>query len=463
MIMNQTFKFLIKYGKIMQLFTVSFLLGFVLLPGKLQSQSLKVGTFVVDATPPIGSPVAYATTRSITDSLSARGIVILSDQKPIILCAVDWIGIANEGLEVWKERLAKAAGTTVDRVSVHSLHQHDAPRCDFTVERILEKYGMGGTRFDNTFYLRVIEQVALAVENAKKNAQVFTHLGFGEAKVEKVASNRRILGKDGKVALVRFSSSTDSLAKAAPEGLIDPWLKCISFWNKKKAIVVLTYYATHPQSYYGTGDVSCDFVGIGRNAFEKVIGIPSVHFNGAGGNIAAGKYNDGSPEMRPVLAGRMEAGMKKAWEATKKTPISAKDLVWRTKRVSLPVASDLVADELRAKLKDKKLTPNEKYDAAIRLAWLEEREAGKQAVVSSLQLGKTWLLNLPGEAFVEYQLAAQALRPNDHVCTAAYEEYAPRYIGIKKSYAEGGYEMTQSFVSPEVGDVLLNAIKEVLK
>ena len=435
---------------------VSFLCG-------AQPQPLKVGAFKVDATPPIGSPVAYATTRSITDSLSARGIVILSDQKPIVLCAVDWIGIANEGLEVWKERLAKAAGTTTDRVSVHSLHQHDAPRCDFTVERILEKYGMGATRFDNPFYLRVIEQAALAVENAKKNAQVVTHLGFGEAKVKKVASNRRIMGKDGKVAIVRFSSSTDSVAIAAPEGLIDPWLKCISFWNKEKPVAVLTYYATHPQSYYGTGDVSCDFVGIGRNAFEKEIGISCVHFNGAGGNIAAGKYNNGSPEMRPVLAGRMEAGMKKAWAATKKVPVSAKDLSWKSKLVALPVAHDLIEDELRANMEDKELTPNEKYDSAIRLAWLEQRESGKKAEVSSLRIGNTWLLNIPGEAFIEYQLAAKALRPNDHVCTAAYEEYGPRYIGIKKSYSEGGYEMSQSFVSPDVEEVLMNAIKEVLK
>ena len=303
----------------------------------------------------------------------------------------------------------------------------------------------------------------MAVEKAKKNAQVFTHLGFGEAKVKKVASNRRIMGKDGKVAIVRFSSSTDSVSIAAPEGLIDPWLKCVSFWNREKPIAALTYYATHPQSYYGTGDVSCDFIGIGRNAFEKVIGVPCVHFNGAGGNIAAGKYNDGSPKMRPVLASRMEAGMKKAWKATKKTPVSGKDLVWRTKRVSLPIASDLIEDELRANLADKDLTPNEKYDSAIRLSWLEQWEAGKQAVVSSLQLGNTWLLNLPGEAFVEYQLAAKALRPGDHVCTAAYEEYGPRYIGIKNSYSEGGYEMTQSFVSPDVEDVLMSAIKEVLK
>ncbi len=461
--MEQFFKLLINVRSSFRFFLFIVWLGSFSFLCEAQSQPLRIGVFVVDATPPLGSVVAYATTRSVTDSLSARGIVILSDQKPIVLCAVDWIGIANEGLTVWKERLAKAANTSVDRVSVHSLHQHDAPRCDFTVERILAEYGMGGTRFDNPFYLRVIERVASAVKNAKKNAQIVTHFGFGEAKVEKVASNRRILNKDGKVAIVRYSSSTDSLAIAAPEGLIDPWLKCVSFWNKGKAIAVLTYYATHPQSYYGTGDVSCDFVGIGRNAFEKIIGVPCVHFNGAGGNIAAGKYNDGSPKMRPILAGRMEAGMKKAWAATKKTPVSGKDLVWRSKPVVLPVASNLIADELRANMEDQELGPNEKYDSAIRLAWLEQIEAGGKVVVSSLRIGSTWLLNLPGEAFVEYQLAAKALRPNDHVCTAAYEEYGPRYIGLKHSYSEGGYEMSQSFVSPEVENVLMNAIKEVLK
>jgi hypothetical protein len=83
---------------------------------------IRVGVFRVDATPPIGSPVAYAPARSIVDSLSARGIVILSDEKPVVLCAVDWLGIANEGQERWKESLAKAANTIVDRVSVHEHH-----------------------------------------------------------------------------------------------------------------------------------------------------------------------------------------------------------------------------------------------------------------------------------------------------------------------------------------------------
>ena len=458
--MGYFLKLLIKNPGLVPLFITGLFFGFFY---EAQAQPLRIGVFEVDATPPVGSPVAYATTRSVTDSLSARGIVILSDQKPIVLCAVDWIAIGNEGLDAWKERLAEAAHTSIDRVSVHVLHQHDAPWCDFTFQRIVEEYGIKGIPFDTKFLHRTIEKVGLAVEHAKKNAQVITHLGYGEAKVEKVASNRRILGKDGKVAIVRFSSSTDSLAIAAPEGVIDPWLRCVSFWNKAKPVVVFTYYATHPQSHYGTGDVSCDFVGIGRNAFEKAIGVPCVHFNGAGGNIAAGKYNNGSPEMRPVLANRMEAGMKKAWQATKKVPVSAKDLVWKSKFVALPVAHNLVEDELRASLKAMKKYTSATELAATRLAWLKQTEAGRKVQVSSLRLSNTWLLHIPGEAFVEYQLAAKALKPNDHVCTAAYEEYGPVYIGTKIAYSQGGFETGYSFVAPEVEEVLMNAIKEVLK
>ena len=55
--------------------------------------SLHVSVFQSDATPPLGTPVAYALARKIEDPLSARGIVLLGVGKPIVLCAVDWISI----------------------------------------------------------------------------------------------------------------------------------------------------------------------------------------------------------------------------------------------------------------------------------------------------------------------------------------------------------------------------------
>src|SRR5437660_1336583 len=85
---------------------------------------INVATFDVDATPPLGSAMTYDPVKRLDElTLRCRGIVIIGAGKPIILCAVDWIGIANEGHDQFRERLADAAGTTPDRVAVHTLHQ----------------------------------------------------------------------------------------------------------------------------------------------------------------------------------------------------------------------------------------------------------------------------------------------------------------------------------------------------
>lgn len=426
--------------------------------------SVKIATFQIDATPDIGTPAAYVPVRSITDSLSARGIVILSDQAPIVLCAVDWIGISNKGLDAWKEQLATAAGTSVDRVSIHSVHQHDGVRCDFSTEAIMEANGLGGTRFDNAFAYKTIAAAAAALKKAIQHPVSVTDIGFGKAKVEKVASNRRILGEDGKVKIVRFSKSTDPDAHAAPEGVIDPWLKSVSFWNRDSVVAVLTFYATHPQSYYGQGDVTPEFVGLARNNRQKILhGVPHIHFSGAAGNVAAGKYNDGSPEMRPVLTKRMEAAMNEAWEQTTKMPIAEAPISWKTVAVTLPLANHLDETKLIKTLGDSD-DPKNKFAAATQLAWLREIENGRKINLSALRIGKISILSLPGEPFVEYQLAAQRMAPDQHVCTAAYEEYGAGYIGTAIAYSQGGYETSEGATrtTADAEKALLDAIEAVL-
>src|SRR5262245_17007545 len=87
-------------------------------------------TFQCDATPPLGSPLCYASVEAaqeIVDPLFVRGVVLLAEDEPIVLCAVDWVGIGNGSYETFRAALAKAAGTTADRVALHTLHQHDAP------------------------------------------------------------------------------------------------------------------------------------------------------------------------------------------------------------------------------------------------------------------------------------------------------------------------------------------------
>ncbi len=202
-----------------------------------------------------------------------------------------------------------------------------------------------------------------------------------------------------------------------------------------------------------------------REQRQKATGVPHIHFDGAGGNIGAGKWNDGSPENRQVLADRVAAGMAKAWETTEKTPITSTDLGWTSLPVALPVAPHLDEDRLLAIVKDSSKPPRERGDAARELIWLRRCRAGDTIDVACLRLGEARVLHLPGELFVEYQLAAQKLRPDLFVAMAAYGDYAPGYIGTEVAYPQGGYETgpKASLVAPKVEGVLMEVIERLLR
>ena len=426
--------------------------------------ALRIGTFEMDATPPVGSPLAYDPMVRSAAPLSCRGIVLIGNGLPVVLCAVDWIGIANEGYEAWRQALAEAAGTIPERVSVHTLHQHDAPVCDFSAEALLMEEGLGGVMFDAVFARETISRAAASIREAVNRAETVTHVGTGLAKVEKVASNRRILGPDGKVSHVRWTATKDPELRAKPQGVIDPYVKLISFWDNDGAKAVLSYYATHPQSYYRTGTANPDFPGMARNIRQQTIEVMHIHFNGAGGNIGAGKWNDGSPENRAVLAYRLAEGMKVAWENTEKQTIEAADLEWFVEPVALPPRDTLKAEELSKRLHDPSAPVLERKSAARDLAWLQRRQRGETIDLTMLKLGTVRIVSLPGEAVVEYQLAAQRFGSERFVAVGGYTDYGPGYICLKEHYSQGGYEDSQgaSRVAPEVEDVLMPAIRRLL-
>lgn len=433
-------------------------------PSASLSPRLRLARFDVDATPPVGSHLAYDPVTNTWDmTLRARGIVLLGVGQPIVLCAIDWIGVANEGYDAFRETLAAAAGTIPSRVSVHALHQHDAPDCDFGAEKVLKDAGLDTLNYDGTFAREVLRRLDQSVRESVERAQPVTHLGLGQSEVREVASNRRIIGTDGKVS-TRYTATKDPVLRAAPEGVIDPIVSLVSFWNGDAPLAVLSYYATHPQSYYRTGVPNPDFPGMAR--FFRQLEVPEalhVHFNGAGGNIGAGKYNDGAMSNRVALARRMADGMKRAWDTTKREPISTDAVKWVVEPVKLPVAKHLKLDELQAQLKGRQAAFF-LQGGSSKIAWVKLNQAGRQLDVSCLTLGRARLLHMPGELFVEYQLAAKAMAPDRFVAMAAYGDYGPGYIGTAIAYEQGGYETSpaSSNVAPEVEEVLMSALRKVL-
>lgn len=424
---------------------------------------LRIATFSVDATPEVGSPLAYDPMVKVSDPLSLKGIVLLpANQTPIVLCAVDWIGIGNASNEKFSDALALAAETTRDRVVVHTLHQHDAPRCDHSAIELLAPYKIADKHYDLPFLDRTIESAAAAIKLATAKAKVVNCVRYGSAPVHEVASNRRMLDASGKVAVTRYTACKSEGVRNLPIGVIDPTLRLLSIDGEEGPLACVTFYATHPQSYYRVGAATPDFPGLARDAQQSETGVFHLHFNGAGGNIGAGKYNDGSHENRAVLAGRVQAGMQSAWENRSEVPLE--DLAWDQLGLSLPVSEAIDLQALRTTIADEQAETSARCHAAEKLAFAERMQAGKTVPVSRLRLGSCMLLFMPGELFVEYQLAAQAMVPEANVMMAAYGDYGTQYIGTRVAYPQGGYEVSPraTNVSPAAERVLLDAMEKLL-
>jgi hypothetical protein len=424
-----------------------------------------LATFACDVTPPTGHPLCggwIEPVRAVDDPLRALGVILLGMGRPVVLCAVDWCGIRNEADAAWRRALADAAHTVPEHVAVQCVHPHNAPFADLKAERLLEAVPGAPLSLDLKFFDRVVRQTADAARASLAHTVPLTHLGFGQASVERVASNRRVLGPDGKVKFVRYSATKDPKIRDAPEGLIDPWLKTLSFWNGAQPLAALHYYATHPMSYYGDGRVTSDFCGLARQKRQdedpKVF---QVYFTGCAGNVTAGKYNDGSHANRPVLRDRVYEAMRAAWKTTRRQPLTGWE--WRVEPVKFPARAErsFGAEESRKVLEDPKQAQARRGNAAFQLAWLARID--QPIELTGLDLGKALVVHLPGEPFVEYQLKAQELRPDVFVCVAGYGDGGLGYIPTAKAYFQGGYEPTVALAGPASEEILDGALAKLLQ
>jgi hypothetical protein len=431
-----------------------------------QDRGNRLAHFSVDVTPPLGHPLmggGIAPAQRVDDPLFAHGFVLLGDHKPVVVVAVDWCEIRNAAYERWREVLAQAAGTEKERVLVAALHQHDAPIADLAAQRLLDEHKAKGSICDLAFHERTVQRVATALKNSLKETRRITHLGVGQAKVDRVASNRRYHGTDGKPRFDRMSATRAAAIRDAEMGLIDPWLKTLSFWDGEQPILALSAYATHPMSYYGKGGVSADFVGLARKRRQsddpKVV---QIYVSGCSGNVTAGKYNDGAVENRAILADRIYDGMVRAWQSTKRMPLP--ELKFRTTKLRLEPRDDAgfaVKDLQKRLTSDTK--PFGQCLAALGLSWRQRADAGATIDVPALDWGGAVLVLMPAESYVEFQLAAQKLRPNDFVLVAGYGECAPGYIPTEKHIAERDGNLADwNWVAPGSESRMLEALRRVL-
>lgn len=423
---------------------------------------LSLAVFETDITPPVGGPLFTGIARSIVDRLQARGLILRGAGQPVVVLSLDWCEIRNDSYDLWRDRIAAAVGTRRERVMLTCIHQHDAPYTDSYAQGLLTKHGSPDPLCDPVFESEVIDKVAALAREAKPRR--VTHVGKGQAKIAELVSNRRYVLPDGKVSFGRTSATRDAALRALPEGLTDPYLKTISLWDGSIPVAALSCFSIHPMSYYGQGDVTCDFPGLARNLRQaETKNIFQMYCSGASGDTIGGKYNDGTPATRLVMRDKLVRGMEEAWKNTERTAIGA--VTFRNAHLRfLPRDTEgfRIADMERI-VSNAKEPRRRRFDAALGLSWRRRLQQNRPIDMPCLDFGDACLLLVPAESFVQYQLWAQQERPDSFVVTLGFGECAPGYIPAKSNVDEG-YDDHYSWVDlPSAESAFRGAIRKALR
>jgi hypothetical protein len=421
-----------------------------------KKMTLKLASFIVDITPPIGFPLAYGVNRKVDSPTYIRGIILNDGAKSVIFASFDVIGIGGDVYLYFRKLIAKSAGVSNTHVFIHSVHQHDS------IQLGNENPKDGKVK---SFQKSISSRLRLAVGKAVKDGwRDIGKICTAEKRMSGLASNRRLIGKDGKVCAMRYSMTYDREMQSEPTGLIDPIIRTVAFKSTNgKVIVAMHFYASHPMTAYKRNMAGADVPGLAIDYAAKHYGKDTlnIYFNGCGGNITFGKYAINPPEKSlKVLGERLGRGIVSNLErledaATGK--IKIKRAVFE-----VPFRKTIDRGKIYKDFPDDKVVDGiVKCYNTLRTKW----NKWERAEISRISIGDdVHILSMPGETVVEYQLYAQSLLPEKFLACAAYSNYIYDYIPTAAMFDEGGYEPNVgSFTTPDVEKNYKEAICEVLK
>ena len=421
---------------------------------------LKLATFQVDCTPPTSAAGGFGKrgpAAGVRDPLYMRGFVLEDETTRCLVASLDYCGLLNRAYDDLIAALADAISVPRERVVVHCIHQHDAPLGVLEIEPLLG-YASLPADWWRTRVADCADAAASCLEGMREAASV----GRSETRLWGYASNRRIIGPDGKVRGMRYSRCSVPELKAEPVGVIDPMLRTLAFKGADDRLIAsMSFYATHPQVANGPNTYSADAPGESMRLVAERSPAAHAFFTGPGGNVTAGKYSS-TTDLEGNIATfgkRLADGIALNLEAMRWQP--APDISWAHATFDFP-AQDFDKDALLADIADPDVADGRKLNCAALLACLDYAP-NQRYPLSLMRIGDAGVLFLAGEPFVEYQLYAQSLIPDRFLAVAANCSDNFLYLPLAESFDQGGYEPSKyCWCSPEIEERLKRAIADIL-
>ena len=439
---------------------------------KPDAPSLRAGASCIDITPVAGTHLSgsgcgeHRPAQTILDPLFARAIIFEAGDRRLCIVTLDVTIITAEYTQRIRAAVSEKTGIAPDAIMVHALQPHSAPSVghfmldpDFPLETTPEtEYLRGAESAYSEFATEVAVRAALEAAGHLQPV----HLGVGRGILDGLAFNRRGVRRDGTIMMpkpqgreVQPVGITDLCYL---EGPMDPEVGvCCVQGMDMRPLALLLHYTCHPVNVFGHREtyyaVSADWPGAWAQESQRAFGCATVPLvlNGCCGNI--NPWHPFDPDCLPDhrRMGRQLAAMSERVVHCMSFTRSAV-LDWRIECVGLPyreipaerrqaVEEILAKDPQPPRAENGEVDPRWFSAASTRSVELcRKREPEFSYEIQVFRIGDLGIVGLPGEPFVEGQLAIKTSSAASYIFPAHLTSHYVGYLPTREAYARGGHE-----------------------
>jgi len=430
----------------------------------------------VDITPELGTHLngdgtgAHRPAREVLEPLYAKAMVFESGGRRVCVIALDLTIVMEPYSRHVREAVADALRTETEAVLVCATQTHSAPSMgafmldpDFPLEVTPETQYVRGSEdaYIESVVPKAIEAAALAGRNMQPAA-----LACGRGLLGDFAFNRRGVRRDGRSIVMPKPFGKRRQPLGPPdlcyiEGPIDPevGVMCIRSGGHVKAL--LLHHTCHPVINFGKPDrynsVTPDWPGAWTEALRARLDpacVPLV-LNGCCGNI--NPWHPFDPDFEPdhLRMGRALAEMtSKIIEDIEDTEYNSDVVVdYRSRRVPLPyreippersaIVERILSEHPQPPFRENGggVDPTWFRAASTRSAELARKRSPLfDYEVQVFRVGDAAIVGLPGEPFVEGQLAIKTASPAPFVQVAHMASHYIGYLPTREACQRDGHE-----------------------
>ncbi len=448
---------------------------------------LQAGAAEIDISPTFGIQIAgdigkIRSVKEIRDPLYAKALVLESGRRKVVILSLDIAVIGTERAHAIRDAVAAKIGTTRDAVLLHVTQNHSAPALGHCFTSKETPYFFPDHKWlacaDDDYYPIALAGILEAVERANGNLEPVT-VGAASGIEARVAFNRRFVMRDG--SAVMHPHPGDPRIRHS-EGPIDPEVGVVRFRNAEgEDIAVLLHYTCHPTHGYPQEYISADWPGTWADGVKELMGgkvVPLV-LNGCCGNIHHQNHLDphfvNDQNRMGMMLTETTRGALERIECGDVETLSSESRTIQAPWRALDPQAVADAQAMLAAFPEPKWSNAEHTQvdwawvyavSTIDLAEQMRSKPGYDYEILTIRIGDIALVGLPGEPFVEGQLAIKLASPTYPTYVAHMSNQYAGYIPTAKALERGGYEThtsNWSKLGPAALDEIVAATGEMLR